>query len=343
MGKKVSILGAMVILLGSISAFGDMTSTEHVTLRMMGLTTGEFQTIRMIKGDKYRSEDTTSADQYMMFALDRKEEKSFDIGRLDHGCIWTVFSDDSTYEEDPFNDPNDTIPPLVRGNFELEEQFNTKPDQIKWNQGSKTEINDTILGMPCIFYQSSAFVGSEDDKTDSFVAVCKLWVVSENDYIDEGVSFYRKLTELAHLDADYRFAIYGGVLSSFGLTLKDLDLDSVDGFPLKADISIRAGLIGDHKDRIDPDVMADEIVSEEFLESEAAAMESDAGLTSVETDQAFKDSMYKAHKELFDEIKGKVETGVMELLSYSSEIISIDTVTVLPDSLFEIPAGFTKR
>ncbi len=333
----------LAIVMMTSPLFGDMTTTDRTSMRAMGITISETTNLTSIKGDRSRSEELNSSDQFMMLALDNWNEKSLSIKRLDSGVCWTIYPDDSSYGEELLRYTPDTITRFQASMPGLDDEFNPKPEMPDWVLLSKTEYHDTCLGFPCMVIESSACISGEKNKGDSMIATCQFWVVSDDDYFDEAATHDQKLRDVAGLPEDYKFSIFGAILSQFNITFADLALDSLQGFPVKAEISIRAGVIGEYKNDLQPDIMADEIVSEEILESEAALMEADTGITSVETDQALKDSMYDLHKEFFEQVKTKVETGIMELTGIKYEVVNIDTTTVLPDSLFEIPTGFTKR
>lgn len=333
----------LAIVMMASPLLGDMITTDRTSMRAMGITISETTNLTSIKGDRSRSEELNSSDQFMMFALDNWNEKSRSIQCLDLGVSWVIYPNDSSYDEDLLRDIPDTITPIQAGMPGLDDEFNPKPEMPDWIFISKTQSHDTCLGLPCMVIESSAGISGEKNKSDSMIATCQFWVVSSDDYFYEAASHDEKLRDAAELRDDHRFSFFGAILSQFNITFADLAMDSLQGFPVKAEISICAGVIGEYKDDLKPDIMADEIVSEEILESEAAVMEADKGITSVETDQALKDSMYDLHKEFFEQVKTKVETGIMELMGITYEIVSIDTTTVLTESLFEIPAGFTKR
>lgn len=342
MKRFVLLLCALIAIFGFSIAFGDMAITEKITLRAMGVAVEEYTSIKSIKGDRRRVEYVSSKDKFMLFATEEQKEESIELRCLDLGLNLVLFPGDSSFTREPFQDSMDTISPFVSSYPDLESAFNPKREPINWQLESKTQTMDTLCGFPCLKFKSTA-IAIMPGTTGNTTILCEFWTVPDTEYIKDVVVFHRKFASIINLDEDYRFNAYRALLSKFDASFSDLGLDSLEGFPLKVEISLICPNPAGTEHEIDEELLADEMVSTEILESEAAAMAEDTALIFPETDSVMMDSMIQLRRDLLRLVESNMGTGHLEFIGLTSEIISIDTTTVLPDSLFEIPPGYTER
>lgn len=323
------------------STLADVLITTKTTVRAFGVPTTIDFTFESIKNQWSRTVENDSAAVTGLALPGQRKEKGISVVRLDQDRRWTIFSGDSTYEESSVSSLPDTITPLVSDQQSVDSAFAPKTQSINWQIDSSSHTPDTVLGIPCVVHRSaiSAVNGKTEGASDAFFA---FWVVPEEDFNREFIDYYRKYEELSGRSIHDWFETYDAFLSMFSISRKDLGLDSLSGVPMKVEISFMADFGPGMK--IDTagqaDAFAEDMIAEEVLVDEAANAAVDT--TAADPDFNAVDSMADLYKKFFQAASANIRGGALEILGLSAEIIDIDT-TALPDSLFELPMGYTKQ
>jgi len=318
MKLKSGILIIVLSVISCTSSLADITVTSRGAFSMMGMAMSDMTTVQMYHGLRSRSYIEEMQTSPIPTLPDQEPGRGITLIRLDQGATWVLSDKDSTFTETILAQVNDTTPSLVSDQQSLDSALYEKPEPTRWDLTSLIKADSVFLGMPCTIIKSSATNASSDTARET-VAACELWTVADSDYCPEITTFDQELNELVGMQNNMVLEAYSGLLEYFSLTFADLGIDSLVGNPVKLELMVGSMISKEQADDIksgpDEDMMPDSLT----------------------------DSRDSIRAILIQNLIDNVQPGLMETLHVNYDIISIDTMTVLPDSLFEIPAGFTKR
>jgi hypothetical protein len=209
------------------------------------------------------------------------------------------------------------------------------PTQVPptWIMLSFSHNEDSVLGIPCKVIKA---VICSDSATESKLNTisCELWMASAEEHFPEYANYMTQLQRATGQDEFSHLSICDALLQQFSASLKDMHMDTLSGFPMRTGISVNVSL--------DEEILTDESTRTTDTDSIDTVLVDVADSTAVSQHSPIITEYDSIKDALIQSLKKNRTIGQQEIFGFISEITSIDTTT-LPDSLFEIPEGYTER
>ncbi len=322
---------SLMISLGTGLLYGATVKARY-TARMAGISMADMISTEYTMREKNRYEAGPS-NCLPFVAAKGADQAPISIVRLDRGIVWRLFPVDSTYSEQKLSVDIGDMDPMMANMQSIDSSM---PAQQKpaWRIDSTTRIVDTISNILCYGIRTVAVVESNDGTaSESSFVTCEFLVAPESALGEDLWRFNDSLSRMAGEDKDYRFALAGDLLSTYSLTTSDMGIDTLDGYPVRISVVFEA-VIPPESEAADADAGTGD--------SSAVLPDSQPSSDTIMPDTCFDPERDSATKAFWAQLRAAIKPGRLELIAMTYEITSIDT-TALPDSLFEIPAGYTRR
>lgn len=311
MKKSVFLILIPILFLLSSAVSADVMIKSKATMgQMLGIGSSESVSSVYIRGDKNRTETTTSFKSQMLQMGQRDmSSETIEIIRLDKEVRWDIDKNDQSYRETFLK----ALKPMKR-DYEMQEspQSPSLPDDevedYTWTVTVDiSEKGEEVNGFKCNKAIVNATGVNKEDNSDSMFVTLKMWKSEELPNIPEIEAFYKKFTEITGFDEDVGSMKMEEYSSGFGDEFEESarKIEEMKGYQVKMEMLVQTSSSGKAGDE----------------ESDISAM--------------MKGLMGKGKSE---EPEGKHVT----VFSMADEIISVDDSSI-DDDMFEVPEGFVKK
>ncbi len=332
---------AALTLMMAVAASADVIVQRQTTIdNLFGLGGSTTTQTEYVKSDRSYSESETKFDSKLMkFATHGKAAKEATIIRLDQGVMQNLDLDKKTYTEMDLNtfkglaDSASALmsqePKAPSGEMNSGEQM---PDQEEYDWTFKVTKDDKdtkINGFNCNHVTATATGVNKTDSTKKILITNEQWLTEDDPSIGEMKEYEQNYAKQLGIDPEAMKAAWGRVLSGFTSQMSDLgeQMKDVKGFPIKTIISMEAA-VPENEGNSDENTSVDQQTDQNAAAQEA--MKKLGGLFGKKKD---KDKEKKA---------AAPETpGFKRMFSATTEVLSVKQTSV-PDSQYDVPAGFTK-
>jgi len=338
---KDAIWAVCIIAVVASGSQADVTISSRVSMPIMNVKVGQVMETICIKNDCIRNESVMSDDMSLLCSPYEKRRETVSIKCLDQGVKWTLNPEDSSYTIMPRDDPIDTLPVLVEDQRSIDSFLTNRGDSLFWQFDTIWVEATDHLGFSGRAVTSTAIMYDSSFTKVSYIESMIL-MVPEESYTADAVTYYKKSAHIAGLSKYPHLEPFETILSRFGASLELMNLDTLSGIPVKGDISFKVDVSENLNLDFDARLVAEQIVGEEILEQEFEKMNSGADTLEIGTADEETDSLIGIYENIFSRMKTAFVPGWFEVFGMHYEITGIDT-TALPDSLFEIPEGYTER
>ncbi|UCC78402.1 MAG: hypothetical protein JSW64_08930 [Candidatus Zixiibacteriota bacterium] len=310
MKKPVFLILALMLFVLSHTVSADVMIKSKATMgQMLGIGSSESESSVYIKGDKNRTETTTSfkSQMFQMSGRDMTSE-TVEIFRLDKEVRWDLDKKDKSYREIFLK----SLKPMEMDYEEYESpQSGSLPDDevedYTWTVTVDiSKKSEEVNGLKCSKAVVNATGVNKEDNSDSMFVTLKMWKSTELPNIDEIEAFHKKFSEITGIDEDVGSMKMEEYSSGFGDEFEESarKIEEMEGYQVKMEMLVEKSSSGEAGDD-EPDLSG----------------------------------MMKG-------LMGKGQEGEsgnrITVISITDEIISVDASTI-DDGMFEVPEGFVKK
>ncbi|UCE67377.1 MAG: hypothetical protein JSU85_05010 [Candidatus Zixiibacteriota bacterium] len=313
MRRYVFLMAAPMLFVIANSASADvMIKSKAAMGQMLGIGGSESETSVYIKGDKNRTETTTSFKS-QMFQMSKQDmtSRSTEIIRLDKEVKWQLEDKDKSYREIFLK----SLKPSI-GDYKGQESSpamsspDDEAEDYTWTVTVDISENGEVVNG---FKSNKAVVNAigvnKEDVSDTMFVTLKMWRSEELPNIDEIEDFHKKFSEIAGFDEDVSSMRMEEYSSGFGKEFEESakKIEQMEGYQVKTEMVVQKSSSGEGGDE----------------ESDMSGMMK--GLMGVE--------------------KGPGEESGSDritVISITDEIISVDN-SKIDDGMFEIPEGYIRK
>jgi hypothetical protein len=307
------LLAALVMFVFSGFASADVMIKSRSTMgQMLGIGSSESETSVYIKGDKNRTETTTSFKSNM-FQMAKKDmtSRTTEIFRLDKEVKWDLESKDDSYRETNLK----SLKPSL-GEYKGQESppgMSSPEDEAEdytWTVDVDiSEDAEVVNGFKSNRAVVNAIGVHKEDVSDSMFVTLKMWRSEELPNIDEIEAFHKKFSEITGFDEDISSMKMEEYSAGFGKEFEESakKIEEMKGYQVKTEMVVQTS-------------------------SSGAAGEEESDISSM-------------MKGLMGTDKGEGEesdSGRITVISIADEIVSVDN-SAIDDKMFEIPEGYKKK
>ncbi len=310
MKKPVFLILALMLLVLSHTVSADVMIKSKATMgQMLGIGSSESESSVYIKGDKNRTETTTSfkSQMFQMSGRDMTSE-TIEIFRLDKEVRWDLDKKDNSYREIFLK----SLKPMESDYEEYESPQSASPtdDEVEDYTWTVTvdisKKGEEINGFKSNKAVVNAIGVNKEDNSDSMFVTLKMWKSTELPNIDEIEAFHKKFSEITGIDEDVGSMKMEEYSSGFGDEFEESarKIEEMEGYQVKMEMLVEKSSLGEAGDD----------------ESDISGM----------------------MKGLMGEGKEGESGNRITVLSMTDEIISVDA-SKIDDGMFEVPGGFVKK
>jgi len=313
MKKYVFLVVVPMMFVFSNTASADVVIKSKTTMgQMLGIGSSESETSVYIKGDKNRTETTTSfKSQLLQMGKQDMTSRTTEIFRLDKEVKWELNHEDKSYREIYLKSLK-----RMAGDYKGHEASPAAPlsdDQAEdyvWTVDVEiSEDAEAVNG----FKSSKAVINAvgvkKDDISDSMFVTSKMWKSDELPNIEEIETFYKKFSKITGIDEGAGFAKMTEYSYGFGEEFEESaeKLGEMKGYQVKMEMLVQKSSSGKTGDA-EPDI--------------SGMMKGFMGLNKG----------------------GRTGSGEehITVISITNEIVSVGD-SAIDDGMFEVPEGYIKK
>ena len=231
---RITLVVLMILGLAAIAG-ADVVVKSKITTNILAAGSTEVSHTEYMKTDRSYGESTTKMTGGMMAMMGDKEQKSFDITRLDKELIWSLNPGDKSYREMSFE--------------QLKAALSTKPktgsaaigggdpEQYTWDiKVEEMPGGEKIGGFACDGMVAKAKGVSKEDPEDVVVVTYKMWYTDKFPGFKTFKEFQGTFAEKLGSDQFGEQRRLANMLSMFGEKLDVLmeKMQAIEGMPMKS-------------------------------------------------------------------------------------------------------------